>query len=198
MEMLGMKKHLVFAGILVLASLGAQAEDIAFEGWYAGGTLGVTSVDDDGAFDFDGPFGASSFDDNDGGWGFFGGYRFNDHFAVEGRWNELGEYRVSIPLSTTDTVEAKAFSFHLVGLLPLNDKWELTAGLGVASVDTNCPGCSTEDGIVIGIGATYRTSPNMSFFFGFDRYAFEDDAGSGTEFDFEIDLTQIGLRYNFE
>ncbi len=193
-----MNKRLVFAGILISLSLGAQADEHGFEGWYAGGTLGVTSFDDDGAFDFDGPFGATDFDDRDGGWGFFGGYRFNENFAVEGRWNELGEYRVSTPLFTTDTVESKAFSFHLVGLLPLNDNWELTAGLGVASVDTNCPGCSTETGTVVGFGAAYRTSPNMSFIFGYDLYFYEEDAGGGSEFDIEIDVTQIGLRYNFE
>ena len=37
----------------------------------------------------------------------------------------------------------------------------------------------------------------MSVFLSYDLYNYEDDVG-GTEFDMDIDVTQFGLRYNFE
>ncbi|HJP05447.1 MAG: porin family protein [Gammaproteobacteria bacterium] len=186
-----MKKHLVFAGILICLSLGAQADNSESSGWYVGGSLGLTSVDDDGKFD------DQQFDDSDGAYGFFGGYRFNDFFAAESRWMELGEYRRSEPLIDTDTMDATSISINLVGIIPVGDKWELSAQVGAASVDVSCDSCNRETGTTAGFAASYRTSPNMSVFLSYDLYNYEDDVG-GTEFDMDIDVTQFGLRYNFE
>ena len=64
------------------------------------------------------------------GWKLFGGYRINDYFAIEGSWTDFGEpddnaqgYEVSVE---TDGMEVTG-----LGILPIKDKFEMFAKLGL-------------------------------------------------------------------
>lgn len=88
--------------------------------------------------------GASTFDDSDTSWSIFAGYSFSRYFSVEAGYVDLGvrEYRSSgtaDPLGPVDSApvtfnadfEASGLTLAGIGRLPLGEKLDLHASVGV-------------------------------------------------------------------
>jgi len=122
-------------------------------GFYLGAGYGITSVDTsnmeiaegmvaaDPTYD---PYPSVNADTEDTGWKIYLGYQFNDYFAVEVEYADLGSYHGSYEATFTDPYygeygfengtfhgSADGYGVSAVGLLPLNDRFELFGKVGV-------------------------------------------------------------------
>jgi OmpA-OmpF porin, OOP family len=149
-----MKKNLLIA-LIAAASIAPVA---AHAQAYLGGTVGVAhqkaSIDEVG-----------SVKDHDTSFKFFGGYQFNKFVGVEGGYVILNKLRVA----GTEGLTADPQTAYLAatGTYPLNDKFALTAKVGVASTSTrfSVVGESSEKtrqtSPVLGFGVSYAITPTV-------------------------------------
>ncbi len=144
-----MLKRLLFAvGILVLSSSFALAE-----GFYAGAGIGITQIEDseDG----------ESFKDNPFGWRLLAGYDFSESFAIEGSYVNSGEAEDTIQ-GIDVKAELSAFTFSVVGLIPMNEQTRLFGKLGYydGEEEVTAFGITVDedaDGLTAGFGFRYET-----------------------------------------
>lgn len=132
---------------LGLAGLGsAQAAD----GWYVGGSGGLSNYDIS-SNDFvpsPGVTGSTSIDDEDTFWKMFGGYRINENVAFEVAYADFGSFdavtTVTSPITARNRgeFETTALLLDAVGILPLGDKHEIfgKVGLAVWEIDVDISG----------------------------------------------------------
>ena len=168
----------LFAGLLLTAF--AHAE----EGFYVGAGVGLTQIEDDEA--------GLSFDDSAIGWRVLAGYQFTDHFAIEGGYFDSGEAEDSI-LGFDVDIELTGFTVFGVGIIPLNDAWELfgKAGYYDGEAEASVLGVSVDDdesGLVLGVGARYNFGNNVAVRGDFDWFDTEAD---------RIWSVGIGIEYTF-
>lgn len=186
------KKIAVLAFVLANCCTSAMAIESKPTGFYAGGTVGVTELDDDNAFD------GFNFDDEDTGFSIFGGYKFMRWVAAEARLSDLGSYKVSSDFSSFSTdIDLTAISVHVVGMYPFGSSgWELFGQLGLGSIDVDSDCCGSNDQTVAsaGIGVRYYPTANIGISLQTDAYAWEEDDSS---YDPAVGITQIGLQYLF-
>lgn len=165
-------------GALFLASSPALAQ-----GFYAGGSIGLSSMEVD----------VNAFDGTDVGFKVFGGYRFNDYIAVEGFYTDFGE-----PDDGPLGIDADAFGIEGVGIIPLSEQFELFGKLGLAAWDADFtgPGGFSDDGtdLVLGVGVAYKFSPQISARGELEYYDIQADAGP---FDVDTYMFSVGLQFNF-
>jgi len=145
-------KHLniLLAAVLAVGVTAAQADQHESP-VYGGLSLGVTSLDD-------GKLGSLvNLDDSDETFSLFVGYKFNENFAVEGGWSELGDYTYD-----GGNLEVEAFTFDLVGILPVDEQISVFAKAGVARVDYDAASKDTQTALSFGLGADYDFGNNIS------------------------------------
>lgn len=138
---------LITAGILILSSSFALAE-----GFYAGAGIGITQIEDseDGLTFKDSPF----------GWRLLAGYDFNENFAIEGSYVNSGEAEDTVE-GIDIKAELSAFTFSVVGLLPMNESTKLFGKLGYydGEEEVTAFGITVDDdadGLTAGIGMRYQ------------------------------------------
>jgi OOP family OmpA-OmpF porin len=153
-----MKKILALATFAALCA--AQPAFAAGTGFYVGADLGWMSSDiDKGDLDrsiadglaTEGLFfdGTSDLDDSDTTWGLTVGYKFMPYLAVEGQYLDLGaaEYKASGDFfdsldnllgsgSLSAKVDSSGFALSVLGILPIQEVWEVYARLGMYFGDT--------------------------------------------------------------
>jgi PPE-repeat protein len=179
---------------ILLLSIGlgsvATAAEPKQKGFYIGGSVGVSNLDDDGAFD------GLDFDDSDTAIALFGGYKILKYLAVEGRLTSFGTFSLSDGF-TTEKADLSSISAHVVGIVPFGTSgWELFGQLGLGNMDFDCDGCSDETVGSAGLGVRYYPTTNLSISFQIDAYAWEED-GFGTTYDFAASGSQVGVQYIF-
>ena len=172
---------LILASLAVLPSI-ANAEP---SGWYVGVSLGTTSYgnssDDERNLVSDlsqqGITATANVDDSATGWTLGAGYAFNPYFALEGEYIDLGTAHATAnttaPITATisEAASAKGETLNLVGIWPLNDKFnffgkfglfnytlndDLTASFPVNGVSAN--GTTYDVGIGAGLSLTQQVS----------------------------------------
>jgi OOP family OmpA-OmpF porin len=168
------------------------------EGFYLGGSLGVSELDDDDFFDDDN----YGLDDNDVVFGVFGGYKFNPYFALEGRYTNFGGFEIEDRPSgySDEDVDIDALSVHAVGIYPFGSSgWSIYGQAGLGSVSADTSSGSSETALSFGVGVSYNTTENWSFALQGDVYAWEDDDASFSDDDYDFDVTtiQLAVRYTF-
>lgn len=156
---------LVAAGLGLLASGGAAAQDRAIEGFYFSAFGGATTVDFPNRGDLDALFipildaalaaegltnvGATSeADDSDEGWGVQVGYRFNDYVAAEVGYVNLGEalYEAIVtasdgvlppfPVETSLRFSTTGPTASVLGMFALNERFDIHGRAGILFADT--------------------------------------------------------------
>ena len=170
------------------ALAGASKEN----GFYLGGALGATELEDDGFYtDF-----GYRIDDEDSSVQFNAGYKFLPSFAVEARVIDLGEYRITDCCSSAE-LSLDAVSIHAVGIAPFGESgWELFGQLGIGRIDFDCTSCSDETAGSVGIGIRFSPTENIGISFQVDAYAYEETDFTG-DYDVGIVTSQAGFQYLF-
>lgn len=159
-------------------------------GAYAGGSIGLTTVDICGEL---AAVGATTCDDEDTGFKLFGGYKFNRNLAVEGGFVDFGEISASNATSSV-TVSSDALFAAAVGILPVSSNFSVFGKLGFFMWDLTGTGTGigtvSDDGtdILIGLGLGFDITERLTI-----RAEWEDYDGGGDG----VTFLSAGLQYNF-
>jgi OmpA-OmpF porin, OOP family len=187
------RKHillLLISSVTLAAPLWAAAEGASTEGFYAGANLGM------GMPNLKTPNGVDK--DSQAVAGVVAGYKFNPYFAVEGQYTGIGKVTDNVHGS----VKADALSLTAVGILPLNDAFDVYGKLGVAATSSKVSGISAYDdathmGATYGLGAEYHFDKAVSMRVGWDHYRSEVDVNGGGSKSFDSNVTTVGVVYHF-
>jgi hypothetical protein len=162
------------------------------QGFYIGGSAGVSEFDDDDLISDIG----FSLDDSDTAFGILAGYKFNKHFAIEARYTDTGDFEVSNGFNSVD-IETDIISIHAVGIIPFANGMSIYGQLGIGSVGYDIDDFDEDETVgSAGLGVSYNATENLSFAFQVDAYAWEDDEGFD-DYDLAITTAQLVARYAF-
>jgi OOP family OmpA-OmpF porin len=162
-------RNILLPVLLFSFSSSVLSADALDKPWYIGGGVGQSEADDACG-------GISNCDDTDTGWKLFGGYRFTQYVAIEAGYVDFGEYSGSSG-GISASAEATGVTAHVVGTLPLHDRFSLIGRLGTIYSDVDVKAS--------GFGITIRE----------DDQSFAFAAGVGAE----VNITdQFSLRAEYE
>lgn len=137
--------------------------------WYIGAGVGQSEVDDFCS-------GVSNCDDTDTGWKLFGGYLFTQYVAIEAGYVDFGKFSGSSG-GISASAEVTGVTAHVVGMLPLNERFSLIGRLGTIYADVDIKAS--------GFGYSFHD----------DDQSFDFAAGVGAE----VNITdQFSLRAEYE
>jgi OmpA-OmpF porin, OOP family len=181
-----------FAAFALTAALAARAD--VQPGFYAGASVGSTTIDDDG-------FG-SAIDDSDTGFKLFGGYTFNDNFAIEASYFDLGEANGSFDdpfFGPFDfDVGVSGLNVSAVGRVPLTQTFSLFGKLGFASYDLdvsfNGPGFVSGSGSESETDLTYGVGGALSFA---EQWEVRVEFEAISVDDGDANMLSVGAMYRF-
>jgi OOP family OmpA-OmpF porin len=150
-----MKKIL---GIIIATSLFVATSVFAQDGFYAGASAGSAFIEDDSE--------GISFSGNDFAWKIFGGYMFNETFGIEAGWADMGSPDDTI-LGIPTKIEADGYDLFAVGVLPVNDSFDVFGKAGI--IGWNAKGyvdsvlVMDDDGtdLALGVGGRLKLSDSM-------------------------------------
>jgi OOP family OmpA-OmpF porin len=158
-------------------SMAQTSTPAADSGWYVGGNIGQSDVDELNATD-------TSFK-------VLGGYQINRHFAVEAGYIDFGK-------ATSGGTNFKGNAFELVGvgLLPLSNQFSLYGKLGFARTEgegSNAFGSEKENSteITYGFGVQYDLNRNIGIRGDWQIYP---DVGDGRS---DVTVLSVGVIYRF-
>ena len=168
-----------------------------YDGWYAGASIGQTSVDIDGsAF--------QEINDTDTGWKLYMGYRFLRYFALEGAYAALGESSVKSPAISLKTEVNDTLYLAAVGMLPLGDRFVVFGKVGIFSAETDAVACvlgacanenERQDGWMYGVGLDFFFARQWGVRAEWERFT---NVGSDqTPGNKDVDLISVGVIYRF-
>jgi OOP family OmpA-OmpF porin len=178
---------IISAAVLVSSSL-AAAQAVAQEKFYAGGSIGSSSIDESIAT---GLIDSGTVDGKSNGFKMFGGYRFNPNLALELALVDLGKASYSgtffgAPV-TGGQVKVSGLNVSAVALHPVNPDFELFAKAGLFAWDAKAsdttggvPFSGTNDGVnlSLGIGANYYFTKNVGARIEWEHFNLESDKAS--------------------
>ncbi|HEY9199377.1 MAG TPA: outer membrane beta-barrel protein [Gammaproteobacteria bacterium] len=192
----------------VLGSGGVSAEN---SGWYVGAGVGQSSVDISGSevdalTAAEGLTSTTSVDDTDTAWKLFGGYRLTENFGIETAYMDYGsitsDTTVTAPVAGTINIdlETTAWIIDAVGILPLNEQFELFGKLGVAMWDIEADVSAVAGGTAFG-GSVEDDGSDFHFGVG-AGYALTDTIGIRAEWervngDDDLDAWTVGAQFGF-
>ncbi len=181
-----------FAVAALLSAVVAAPAFAASEGFYAGLSLGS------GKPGITPAAGAALTRNSDFIYGGLLGYQFNQNLAAEAQFTGVGK--------VTDingrTAKGDAFSMAAVGFLPLGNRLNLYAKLGLASTSTKITAGApnrnaSRFGATYGLGVQYNLTRNFGMRFGWDRYGMAMATGANFKTNANADKMVLGLIYNF-
>jgi OmpA-OmpF porin, OOP family len=179
----------------------ALAQSSAQQGWYFGGSIGKSDIDESVATDFPLITSGGPVDGKDTGWKLFGGFMFNRNFGVELAYVDLGKASYSGvfgPLPVTGgSVEVTGFNVAGIAAIPVTDAFSLFGKLGIYSWEAEAkdttagfPFSDTFDGndLFFGAGISYSFTRNLSLRGEWERFKLDD---------VDADLLSVGFVYRF-
>jgi len=164
--------------------------------WYIGAGVGQSEADDACS-------GVSNCDDTDTGWKLFGGYRFTQYVAIEAGYVDLGEYSGSSG-GISASAEVTGVTAHVVGTLPLHERFSLIGRLGTiyADVDAKASGFGVsvdEDdqffAFAAGVGAEVNITDQFSLRAEYELFKDVGDDDSTEEDDFYLASLSAVFRF---
>jgi opacity protein-like surface antigen len=213
-----------FISTLGLACLGGAAvvpQAYAAEpapGVYLGGGLSYSGVSGlggkiDGATPNQGLGTTSSADSTSTNGNLRLGYRINPRVAVEATYDQVGNMNVQSAVTAPGADTAKGtwkssgLGLHVIGNLPLNDKWSVYGRVGAEQWNTSLSLASTTGGatalstssnntaLALGAGAAYALTRNLDATAEYMHYSrVGDDTSTGST---GLDRVNVGLLYHF-
>lgn len=147
-------------------------------GWYIGGNLGQSDIDELG--------------EGDTSFKILGGYQINKHFGAELGYTDFGKAE-----SGGTTVKGTAWELVGVGTLPINDKFSVFGKLGFAMGDgeaSSALGTASDDSVELtyGIGVKYNFTPVFGVTAEYQAYP---DFANGFS---DVSVMSIGVVYRFK
>ena len=189
-------KYLLISTLLFSLSSPVLSADALEKPWYVGGGAGQAEADD--ACD-----GVSNCDDTDTGWKLFGGYRFTQYVAIEAGYVDLGEYSGNSG-GISASAEVTGVTAHVVGTLPLHERFSLIGRLGTiyADVDAKASGfgisVSEDDqsfAFAVGVGAEVNITDQFSLRAEYELFKdVGDDDSTGED---DVYLASISAVFRF-
>lgn len=203
--------RLVAAALLALGSLIAASQASA-QGFYIGGSIGKSKIDDDIA----GPglITSGTVDGKDSGFKLYGGYQFGQNFAVEMAYVDLGTATYSGTFSgspvTGGRIDIWGLGLFAVGIWPVSSDFSLFGKLGFLSWDAKwrdvtggTPFSGTDSGsdLAGGLGLSHSFTKNLGARLEWERFkvgggedflGFSNSTGRAT-----VDLLSAGVVYKF-
>lgn len=163
--------------------------------------------------------GTSDLEDKDTSFALFGGYRFSQYFALEAGYIDFGtaEYRSSgtvdpigpqspLPAAYAVDFELKGFTAAAIGAVPLGQRFDLHARLGVLFADldiTESASISTSSAsetysadsrdLFYGVGAGLQLGAHWSF--SLDWQQFKDVGDEEDTGEADVDRISLGVMY---
>ena len=196
-----------FAGY-ASAQSGAPYKGI-YDGWYAGASIGQTSVDVDGG-------GFQEVNDTDTGWKLYMGYRFLPYFALEGAYAALGEVSAETTITSflgipvpAQTLSAKVevndtLYLAAVGIVPLGDRFAIFGKVGFYSAEADLTvcggaGCVSEkerdENWMYGLGIDLFFTRQWGMRAEWERFTNVGSDQTGGKGD--VDLISVGVIYRY-
>lgn len=151
-------------------------------------------------------------DDSATSWKLFTGYRFTPYWGIEAGYTDLGKYDfdgqvIADPGIVRATFKAESWNLMAVGILPVNDTFEVfgKAGMGYWRTELEASGTFSAQNArtvkangtspVFGVGATMRLMPKLQLRLEWERFhEIGEASGSGRS---DIDMTSLGLQYTY-
>ena len=165
---------------LALLGMGFLSSAVFAQGGYLGAGFGSANYSED------------NFEDSDTGLNIFGGMRFNENFALELSYMDFGKQEDSF-YGYDASVEVTGLGFSVVGILPIDEKFEIFGKLGLFSwdVDVTLDSYKTSDDgsdAMIGLGAAYHI--NEQFDIRAEWNVIDVDGA-------DLDMLSVGAQFNF-
>lgn len=185
------KKMLTAVALFALTTAGSsQAFEMTLTP-YVGASVGQAKVND--------PFAnfVGTFDDEDNAWKVFGGMEVTKNVAVEVGYVNLGESS-----ATSIKSETSGASMHVVGILPIGERFSIFGKGGFAILHTEVD--STNDAFDVndtdlewglGLGASFNIADSVAVRAEWERYFNVGDETETGESD--IDLLSLGVVIKF-
>lgn len=127
------------------------------------------------------------------------GYQYNKNLAVQIQYGGLG--KATDVAGNTSKVDA--LSLTAVGLLPLNNRIDLTAKIGIANAKTVTGGATainlgtTRTGLTYGVGAQYNINTSLALRLELDRYAVATSNVAGVKSNGNATVINLDALYKF-
>ncbi|CDT70307.1 Hypothetical protein VCR31J2_1280343 [Vibrio coralliirubri] len=190
--------------IAMMSAFAANNVMAADGGFYLGGAIGTTGIDDGGLYKDS--FIPISVDAEDETYKIIAGYQFNRIVALEAQYTNYGDVVAKNALNqSTYTWSPTAFSISANlgytfdnGIRPFG-----IIGLSTIDLDQSLPVLDDDsgEGIRYGFGVEYtpKQAKNVSFRLGYEADAFviESDSALENDKDLVIDSFYLGATYNF-
>jgi len=188
---------------LGLAAGLAHAAPPGGSGWYAGADIGRSELKFDSGADF-----------SDTAFAVHGGYRAARYFAIEASYADLGslDYTLECPVGLVCVpvlypqfvdVSSKRLDLALLGVLPLGERFEAYAKVGVAQTDIDVHVVEGQLGTsdfsdrstdpIYGIGVRMHFDAPWTLRLQWERVPDVDYFGA----DFDVDALWLGAEYRF-
>lgn len=200
---------MIAAAVLVLSGLVAASQALAQGGFYIGGSVGQSDINDDVAIPS--LITSGTVDGTDSAFKIYVGYQFNDYFGMDVGYVDLGKARYNgsyfgTPV-TGGSVDIWGLNFSAVGTLPVGAGFAVFGKLGLfaweaTAKDTTAgfPFRGTEYGgdFSLGVGFSYNFTKNLSARVEWERFGL----GGGGGYDYSVDLGHVdllsfGMAYRF-
>lgn len=141
----------------------------------------------------------------------YAGYAFSREMAVEAGYTDFGKYTIKGSYNgflAEDSIKAQVFSASVVGSLPLSSVFALEGrvGLGVMNQKYHCvrfcnPNMSDADDTstvaLVGVGAHWDLSRNLTLRTRFDYYAGANSPLGGNSGDIDYSMVSVGADWHF-
>ncbi|CAK3530387.1 MULTISPECIES: porin family protein [Vibrio] len=190
--------------IAMMSAVAANNVMAADSGFYLGGAIGTTGIDDGGLYNDS--LVPITVDADDETFKIIAGYQFNRIVALEAQYTNYGDVVAKNALNqSTYTWSPTAFSISANlgytfenGIRPFG-----IIGLSTIDLDQSLPALDDDsgEGIRYGFGVEYtpKQAKNVSFRLGYEADAFviESDSNFENDKDLVIDSFYLGAMYNF-
>lgn len=187
---------IIFSGCAL--SQTARADTKSVEGFYAGGSIGAFGAYGELKNAVNAPLNQSK---DSTGYKLYGGYQLNENFGAElGRLGASSIKRSYVIGGANVSQSGKITSHYIAatGRLPINDRFALNSRLGIASSKfsgtNSLPAGSSilgsKTGVLIGVGAAYRFTPNIAGTVDYDHLP-------KTSPSLKSGLLSAGVKYSF-